>query len=1123
MRKSVYLLTMLLAGHLTTGFGQTFAYYDKNGPGTDDGRQSPGQRKASLENVLNAIQTRYGISILYKSTLVENKTVEASFRMTDTPDGTLQRLLAPHELTYRKNGQVYVIVDGKDGDGATIRKLENRKIGDSGAGGDVRMVGVSQLLPLAASLPRPAAVEVTVTGTVKDNEGGVLPGVNVLLKGTTTGTTSGANGSYSITVPDGNGTLVFSFIGFTAQEVPINGRSVVDVAMTPDVEALNEVVVVGYGSVQKRELTSAVTTISNKDFVAGAFNNPLQQIEGKVPGLTISNSAAGDPNGNISLQVRGASSLDAGNAPLIVIDGMPGGDLRTLAQQDIESISVLRDAAASAIYGSRGANGVILVQTKRGKTGRVSVTYDSFIEHDRVAARPDLLSAEEFLARDIDDDLGARTDWYDELIRKDNFGQNHLLSVSGGTENTNFRVSGNFRDKSAIDIATKRQEYGLRASFQQKAINNFLQLDGNLAYRFVDQALPGLDLDNPQNNYGAFIQAVKLNPTIPVMDPNNPLRFNTLAGFDTYNPVQALRTQQSGADVTYSVVDVTARLNLLKNLSTEVKLGRQGRSRDRRYYISSQSANSVQTGRTGAAGLASAEQTTYIFEWLNHYNLNIDRHDITALGGYSYQQLSDREFTAENSGFPSDAFTYNYLQGGEFQNEEGNLGMTSSQSKEKVIAFLGRVNYGFDDTYFLTASVRYEGNTKFGANNKWGAFPAASAAWRISKLPFLSNISAIDDLKLRASFGVTGRSAFDRYTSLAKYQGYGKYQNDEGQWRRVYGPGNNYNPNLRWERAIAYDLGLDFALFGGRLSGNFDVFLRKNSDLISNYQVSVPPYLHETMFVNVGTSSARGVEMAVNWNVIQAGKFSYSTGVTASYAKARLDSWSNDQFKATPRYLESLPSPGNPGEAIRTTDGDELGSFYGYKYAGVDESGNILIWKNGQEGTERILASSQADRDRDRTYIGHGAPRYQAAWTNTLRYGGLDLSFLFQGRFDYDILNLYQMYYGLQAEPNINLLRDAYDRNAHIRSGKVITDYFLEKGDYVRLENITLGLTPKLPFFKELSSVRLYGTVRNVFTLTKYTGLDPSIVDVTGLTPGVGDLGVYPVTRTFTLGAQITF
>ena len=394
MRKSFYLLTMLLVGHLTTGFGQTFAYYDKNGPGTDGNRQTAGERKVSLENVLSAVQNKYGISILYKSNLVENKTVEADFRMTGTPDGTLQQLLTPYQLTFKKNGAVYVIVDDKGKDEAPIRKIENRKISNVSGGGDARMEGVAQLVQLATSLPKSAVAELTVTGTVRDDQGQVLPGVNIVLKGTTTGATTGANGTYSLTVPDGNGTLVFSFIGFMPEEVPINGRSVVDVALVPDIKALNEVVVVGYGSVQKRELTSAVTSVSSKDFVAGAFNNPLQLIEGKVPGLTISNSAAGDPNGNVQLQVRGASSLDAGNAPLIVIDGMPGGDLRTLAQQDIESISVLRDAAASAIYGSRGANGVVLVQTKRGKSGKVSVTYDSFIEHDVVATRPDVLSAE---------------------------------------------------------------------------------------------------------------------------------------------------------------------------------------------------------------------------------------------------------------------------------------------------------------------------------------------------------------------------------------------------------------------------------------------------------------------------------------------------------------------------------------------------------------------------------------------------------------------------------------------------------------------------------------------------------------------------------------------------------
>jgi len=1061
----------------------------------------------SLKMAIAELESRYQVVFFYDTQLIRSIMVSQP-PASGSLEKVLTKLLAPVNLSFKNiKGNTYVIFPPAGHKNQPLAP-GNPAPGSSGA---TQSDGPSQVHSLESTEADVAVFN--VTGRVTDDQGSGLPGVSVILKGTTTGTATDSEGKYSLSVPDGNGTLIFSFIGFVSEEVAISNRNAIDVVLVPDIKSLNEVVVVGYGSVQKRELTSAVTSVSSKDFVAGSFNNPMQMIEGRVPGLVISNTAASDPNAQISLQVRGASSLDAGNAPLVVIDGMPGGDLRTLAQQDIESISVLRDAAASSIYGSRGANGVILVQTKRGKAGRVSVTYDSFFDHDVVAKKPDVLSTDEFLARGIDVDRGARTNWYDELIRKNNFGQNHLLSVSGGTENTNFRISGNYRNKSAIDIASQRQEYGLRSSFQQKAIKGLLQLDGNFTYRVVGEEY---------TNYGAFLQAIKLNPTLPLMDPANPTRYNTLAGFDTYNPVQDLKTRENGADLTYAVVDVTARLNLLKNLNTELKVGRQGVNKLGRFYSTSQSAGSVQSGRNGLARLNNEEWTSYILEWISNYNTTIDRHSFNVMGGYSYQQIGARGFNAENETFPTDAFKYNNLDAGERQNELGRLGMDSYRWQEKVIAFLGRVNYSYNDTYFLTASARYEGNTKFGVNNKWGLFPAASVAWRISNLPFLASSGAINDMKLRASWGVTGRSGFPTYTSLAKYQGYGKYQNDEGQWVRVYGPGNNYNPNLRWERAISYNLGIDFALFESRLSGSIDAFIRKNSDLISNYQVSVPPFLHETMFVNVGTSSARGIEMSLSFQAINKTDFGYTTSFTGSYAKARLDSWSNAQFRSTPRNLRSLPSPGNPGEAIRTGDGDELGRFYGYKYAGVDENGNIMIWKNGQEGGERINATNEADRDRDRTYIGNGTPRYQIAWSNSLRFKSLDLSFLFQGRFDYQILNLYQMYYGLQAEQKINLLRDAFGRNGHIKSNKVITDYFLESGDYFRLENITLGWSPKLPI-KELASFRIYGAVRNVFTLTKYTGLDPTAVNVTGLEPGIGNLDVYPVTRTFTLGAQITF
>lgn len=954
----------------------------------------------------------------------------------------------------------------------------------------------------------------TVTGTVKDEKGTTLAGVSVSIKGASGGTSTNESGQYTVAVPNANSTLVFSYVGFASQDVALNNRSTLDVTLrSAGSTDMNEVVVVGYGSVQRKELTSAVTTVRSKDFIQGASNSPLQLIDGKVAGVTVSNPAAADPNRNTDVQVRGAASVEAGNGPLIVIDGMPGGDLRNLVQQDIESITVLKDASASAIYGSRGANGVILVQTKKGRAGRVSVTYDSYIEKDVVAAKPDILSAEEFLAHKRDVDRGARTNWYDELIRKNNFGQNHYLSLAGGNENTVFRLSGNYREKSGIDIASDRGEYGFRGNFLQRALDGFLEVSGNISHRVVKEEY---------TNYGAFQQAVKLNPTIPVMDPTNPSKYNTLQGFDTYNPVQDLKARENGADRTYSIVDFNFKFNLLKNLSTEVKLASQRQDMLRREYYTSHSAESIQNNRIGRARLQNEKWTDYTLEWLGNYNTQINKHDIRVLGGYSYQEFNNQGFWAENMNFPSDAFGYNNLDAGSWNLEQGRLGMDSWKSKEKTIAFLGRVNYNYNQNYFLTASLRYEGNTKFGANNKWGYFPAASAAWRISNLPQLQNSKFINDLKLRVSYGSSGRSGFTRYTALPRYQGYGRYQNDQGQWIQVYGPANNFNADLRWERAISYNIGLDFALFNNKLTGSLDAFDRRSKDLLSNYDVPVGAYVQERIFANVGTTTAKGIELNVNWTAFQTKDFSYSTNITASYIKAKLGSWSNEQFHSGYRELGDLPSPGNPGPAYRLENNTEIGSYYGYRYAGVNPEGKILIWKEGIVGKEAIVASSEGNRDRDRTYIGHGAPRYELAWGNSLAYKTFDLTLFFRGRFDYKILNLYQMYYGLQAEPGVNLLKSAYDRNSAITSGKVITDYFLEPGDYFKLDNITLGWSPKVTINK-IKSVRIYATVKNAFTITKFTGLDPTTVGVTGLTPGYGDLNVYPITRNLSLGAQINF
>lgn len=955
--------------------------------------------------------------------------------------------------------------------------------------------------------------KVQVSGTVTDSAGIGIPKVTVTEAGTRNSSVTDDKGAFRMEVANAQVTLNFSSVGYAPLSLPLEGRTTVTVIMNRTVASLGEVVVIGYGTVQKKDLTSAVTTITSEEFVPGAVNNALQLIEGKVAGVTVSSTAAADPNAGTNIQVRGAASISAGNSPLIVIDGMPGGDLRNVAQQDIASITVLKDASASAIYGSRGANGVILVQTKQGKAGKTILTYDSYVEKDLVAAKPDILSAEEFLARERDQDRGARVNWYDELLREDNFGHNQYLSLSGGNENSMFRISGNYKEKTGLDIASERKEYGIRANFLQKALDGLFEFSGNFAYRIVNEEY---------TNYGAFKQAVKLNPTIPVMDPNDPTKYNFLQGFDTYNPVQNLKTRENGADQTYSTIDINVKLNLLANLNSELRLSRQGHDQLRREYYNSLSAESISNNRTGRARLNNEKWADYTLEWLGNYFTNINGHDIRAVGGYSYQEFNNQWFWAENMNFPSDAFSYNNLDQGSWNMERGRLGMDSYKSREKTIAFLGRVNYNYENTYFVTASARYEGNTKFGANNKWGMFPAVAVAWRFSNLDALESASFIDDMKLRLSYGETGRSGFPRYTSLARYTGYGQYLNGQGQWVRVYGPANNFNQNLKWEKAISYNIGLDFTLFDQALNGSLDFFDRQSMNLLSDYDVPVGSYVHTQLFVNVGNTSSKGVELSLDWNAIRGKDFTYTTNLTASYIKATLKSWSNDQFHSAYRELGHLPSPGNPGPAYRLEDHQEIGSFYGYRYAGVNDEGKIMIWKDAIVGKEKIIASSEGNFDRDRAYIGHGAPRYQLSWGNSFEYRNFDLSLYFLGRFDYQILNLYQMYFGLQAEPGVNLLKDAYTRNGHITSGKVITDYFLEDGDYLKLDYLSLGYTFR-PQSSKLQSLRVYGTVRNVFTLTGYTGLDPSNVNITGLEPGMGSLDVYPIGRNVSLGVRATF
>lgn len=949
-----------------------------------------------------------------------------------------------------------------------------------------------------------------ITGTVVDaTSGETLVGVTIVVQGTTNGTISDVNGKYSIDVPSTNAVLVFSYIGYRNEIINITGP-VVDIKLVSVATTLDEVVVIGYGSLQRKDLTSSVTSVSSKDFIEGSANNAIQAINGKVAGLSVSSTAPSDPNAGINLQIRGAASIKGGTGPLIVINGVPGGDLSNINQQDIESISILKDASSAAIYGTRGANGVIIVTTKKGTrtSDKVNMIYDSYISTMSVARKPELLSAEEFLARERDVDLGARTNWYDKLVRKSPIENNQFLSLASGSENTSYRASVNYRSADGIDIASAREEYGGRLNFSQKALDGKFEFIGNVANRYTKEKY---------TDYGAFNQAMQLNPTMPVYELANPNKFNLPYGYDTWNPVAKLMQDQNGAERKFINADVTFKVNILKNLNTQVMIAQQTNDKDEYSFSPSTSAESRDNNRRGRAERRYEKWTDRTFEWVTNYSLTKDEHSLKLMAGYSFQDFTTSGFWAKNLDFPSDVLTYNALQEGLWL-KDGKADMSSWKGKNQIAGIFGRLNYSYNDMYILSASLRREGSSKFGTNNKYGIFPALSLGWRISKMSFMQSLTAVNDLKIRGGVGVAGREGFDRYTSPATYSGAGRYL-AEGSWIKVFGPANNPNPDLKWEKAINYNVGLDFTLFDSKLSGSLDVFQRMSKDMIFNYDAPVPPMIQDQIWVNVGTTQNRGIELNLDYQVIKKTDFSYDINFVGSYNKSIIKSLSNDKYNRPFFDDYDLPSPGNPGRAFRNMEGHEIGSFYGLRYAGVDDLGRFLIYnKNG----EKVLSSTKTEEDK--AFIGNGVPKFQLSWNNVIRYKNLDLTLYFRGYFKYDILNLKQMYYGLQSVSNVNLLKDAFDRNAAIKSEKEFSDYFLEKGDFLKLDVVNLGYNVKMKnTFKYINNFRVYLSAKNLFTISKYTGLDPSQVNITGLQPGIEDKGSYPTVRSFTLGLKITF
>lgn len=955
------------------------------------------------------------------------------------------------------------------------------------------------------------SAQTTVSGHVKDDTGEDVIGASVMEKGTSNGTVTDFDGKFTLQCKSG-ATLVISFIGYNPQEV--KAKDGLEITLKEDVAQLNEVVVVGYGSMAKKEISSSVVQISKDQFNQGAASDPMALIAGKVAGLNVASSADANPNAMTNIQVRGAGSLTASNGPLIVIDGIAGGDLRNIATQDVESITVLKDAGSAAIYGTRGANGVILVTTKKGSgtAGVTNVTYDSYIAFNVQKPRVEILSTDEFRRSRRGQDYGADTDWWDEITRPVSYNLNQYLSIDSSTKNGYYGLSVNYKKGNGLDIVSGREEYGGRFVGEQRVLNNRLQFNSSISARKVHEKW---------GNDGLFDTALTMNPTVPVKNPDGSY-YQPNSPTDIHNPVNDLKENVSQGDRIYLLGNADVKLNILQmeqhNLNTSLSYALQYNDLKDNFYTPTTSSESFWNGYAGRARINYQKWWTNRLEWLVNYTMTLNEHQLKAVLGYSWERSNWEQSGNENMGFVYDALSYHGIGSGSYL-RDGKANLWAGSSESTLIGFFGRLNYNYNDMIFASASMRREGSTKFGANTKWGNFPSGSLAWEITKAPFAQSLAqAFQSLKPRVSYGVTGRSDFNAYQSIATYSTRGAYLIDN-QWINGYAPSLNANPDLAWEKSTAFNVGVDFVALNSRLRGSIEYFDRRSKDLLYNYTAPQPPFIYNTILVNVGTTQNTGIEVSLDYDVLAKKALKWTTGINWSMGQTKLTKLSSDAYQMAYLDLYQKPGPGSSEYFFRVEEGGKIGQFYGYEHAGVDENGLLLIYDNNGNA----VPAAQADPTYKRN-IGNGAPKHFLSWSNSLSYKNWDLSMLFRSALGFEIFNMRKYGMGLKGSGTDNVLRKAYTDYADVESsGGIISSYFLENGNYFKLDNVTLGYTYSPKSRQLVENLRIYLTAKNVFTLTGYEGNDPSIVTSTGITPGIDSNSAYPQATNFTLGVTVRF
>ncbi|GGB03452.1 SusC/RagA family TonB-linked outer membrane protein [Puia dinghuensis] len=1050
-------------------------------------------KHSSLRQAFVELEKQYGLNFSYNESNIGLYDKDINFSLKDaTASQVLDKIFGGSPLTWTFKGGLVIL---------TADPNYQKKPGASHATSEV------------------------LTGTITDGETAEpIQGVTVRAGDHTVLT--GADGGYSLPLSSGSYTVTISHVGYAVREthgveISATAPTVINLALNKAGTDLGEVVVVGYGRQSRKALTSAISTVQNSEFNQGNFNNPAQLLQGKVAGLTISRS--GDPNGEPTIILRGPSTLRPGAAqePFYVIDEIPGADIRLVAPDDIATIEVLKDASATAIYGTRASNGVIMITTKKGRQAQTLVNYNSYVSAENVARKINMMNASQLkaylaknsLALDPSDVQGANTDWQ-KAVTQTAVSQNHHVALSGGSNNLTYNAAVNYFDSKGIMKNTGLNRLIGRAGIEQRVLNNHLRLG-----MFVSTSTSNSDLLPDQAII--LFNMLRYLPTVPVKQADGTYTEN-LQRVQYYNPVSLQNNAWQNLKNKTTLLNGTAQVILPFGFKYDLNLTSQsGQDNSGTYYTSQYT---LKTGVNGQAYRSSYESSKKMIETFLTFARRVGDHDINVLGGYSWQEdVTGDGFQASNQNFPTDALGYNNIglgsPAGNYRNDWG----SNLYQKLRLISFYTRAKYSFKDRYLLQLSLRRDASSAFGVNNRWATFPSASFAWRAIDESFLKSQTLFSDLKWRISYGITGNSlGFDPLISKVQYSTVGAFYYN-GNFVNAIGPSQNANPDLKWEKTAMFNTGVDFALLKGSVKLSIEYYDKKTTDLIWYYPVSTIQYFVNVYTANVGSISNKGFELTIDATPVKTASFQWVTSLNLAHNKNKLVSLSNNVFKLDSIFEASPGGQGQTGSYVQILkSGKPVGEFFTFSYAGKNAAGVTQFY----DATGKITLAPQNFVDYH--YAGDAQPKVQIGWGNTFTYKSFDLNIFVRAALGSKVMDATLADLNRPDEvTNYNLPVFSTNESPKDISAYIYSNRYVENASYLRLDYVTLGYSfPS--FFKGMRGLRIYVAGNNLVIITGYRGIDPEVslsglTPPAGLTPGVDNKDYYPRTRSFLLGLNLDF